>query len=106
MDLERCLYRCLPVCDCILPVGLKVSQPSLQIIEKIDFLAALRTVDVQKLTIVQLPHLLWSLSSTRRTKSMFTVLIKQLCTCASLLSVFSTPQLNCLDLVNTLVAYL
>lgn len=48
----------------IIPVGLEVSKASLQIIEEIHFLAALRTVDVQQLTVVQLAHLLRSLPST------------------------------------------
>lgn len=46
------------------PVGLEVPQPSFKIIEEIDFLAALRAVDVQELTGVQLSHLLRCVSST------------------------------------------
>lgn len=51
------------------PVGLEVAQSSLQVIEQVDFLTALRTVDIQQLTVVQLLHLLRSLSSTARTKN-------------------------------------
>lgn len=57
------------LCVCALPVGLKVSKSSLQIIEQIHFLAALRTVDVQQFTVVQLSHLLRSLPCTAITNN-------------------------------------
>lgn len=50
------------------PVGLEVSKSSLQVIEKIDFLTALRTVDVQQVTVGQVLDLLRSLSRTGITK--------------------------------------
>ena len=53
----------------MLPVGLEVSEPSLQVVEQVDFLAALRTVDVQQLAVVQLPHLLRGLPGTASTNN-------------------------------------
>lgn len=47
-----------------IPVSFEVPEPSLQVIEEIDLFAALRAVNVQQLTVVQLPHLLRSLAST------------------------------------------
>lgn len=58
-----------PCCECdalictLLPVCFEVSQASLEVIEEIDFLAALRAVDVQQVTVVQLLHLLRSVAA-------------------------------------------
>ena len=59
-------YGLAPLCFCssVSPVGLQVSQASLQVVEQIHFLAALRAVDVQQLAVIQLPHLLRSLPRT------------------------------------------
>lgn len=59
------------VCACIIPVGPEVSKSSLQVVEQIHFLAALRAVDVQQLTAIQLAHLLRSLPSTAITGDTF-----------------------------------
>lgn len=69
---DCCGVSCFLVCVCVsvfVPVGLEVAQSSLQVIEQVDFLTALRTVDIQQLTVVQLLHLLRSLSRTARTKN-------------------------------------
>lgn len=55
---------CAVVFVCTLPIGLKVSESSFQVIEQIHLFAALWTVNVQQLTVVQLLHLLGSLSPT------------------------------------------
>ena len=39
------------------PVGLQVFQSGFQIIEQVDFLAALRAVNIQQFTVVRVPHL-------------------------------------------------
>lgn len=49
--IQKCLLP-LSLSLCVVPVGFKVSKPSLQVIEKIHFLAALRTVDVEQLTVI------------------------------------------------------
>lgn len=51
----------------IVPVGLEISKSGFQIIEQVHFLAALRTVDVQQLTVIQLAHFLRSVPSTEMT---------------------------------------
>jgi len=51
-----------------LPVSFEVFESGLQVIEQVDFLAALRAVNIQKLTVVQVSDLLRGLASTGNNK--------------------------------------
>ena len=39
------------------PIGLQVFQPGFQVVKQVDFLAALRAVNIQQLAVVCMPHL-------------------------------------------------
>ena len=39
------------------PIGLQVFQPGFQVVEQVDFLAALRAVNIQQFAVVCMPHL-------------------------------------------------
>lgn len=53
---------------CTVPVGLEISKTGFQVVEQIDFLAALRTIDVQQLAVVKMAHLLRRVPGTVTTE--------------------------------------